>query len=258
AGRGAAAVVVAARVARVPGQAVRARGGAASARAPSRLEGDLLGRGAGGAARAGTPGAGLRSPVGVAGPVRRDGRCRAAGATAGRRHRDIPRRRPAREDRAREHGPLTRGAGAVPRPGRRRSRVRAADVAEGAGAREEAGPPPRGGGPGAARDRARPEARLLDPGGGVAARRTAPVRAGRPLARRAAPGRLLPAGRGDTAARRARARPRGPLTRAVGPALLPAVAGDGGGWLALGVVGAMRVVRRGAQSASAGAARREA
>ena len=121
---------------------------------------------------------GRRAPAstrcGVAGPLRRDGRRRAARAPAGRRHRHVPRRRPAREDRPREHGPLARGARAVPRPGRRRARVRAADVAEGARRSRRsgcsAGAARR---PGAARDRARPEARLLDPGRGVAARRAA-------------------------------------------------------------------------------------
>ena len=95
---------------RVQGQALRPRRGAAAARAPSRLEGDLLARRAGG----------LLGPR-RAGPTRSTGCARATPRprapsprpAAGRRHGHLPRRRPAREDRPREHGPLARGPRAV-------------------------------------------------------------------------------------------------------------------------------------------------
>src|SRR3954469_18902004 len=229
AGRRAAPELVAACVARVQGQALRPRGGAAAARAAPRVEGDLLAGGAGGVARAGSPRCLGRPARVVAGAIRRDQGRGAARAAAGRRRRDVPRRRPAREDRPGEHGALARGPRAVPGPGRRGARAGAADVAEGPRVREEATAAPRRGRPGAARDRARPEARLLDPGGGVAARRAAPVRAGPPVAGGAAPRRLLPARGGDAPSRRARVGPGGPLPAAVGALVLPAVAADRGG-----------------------------
>ena len=88
-------------------------------------------------------------------PLRRDRRRGGARAAAGRRHRDLPGRRHAREDRPREHGALARGAGAVLRPGGRRARARAAAPDEGARPREEAAPAPGGLDAAAARDRAR-------------------------------------------------------------------------------------------------------
>ena len=71
-----------------------------------------------------------------------------AGAPAGPRPRHLPRRRPAGEDRPGQHGALTRGPRAVPRPGRRRARPGARDQAEGARLLQEAAAPP---GRGAAR-----------------------------------------------------------------------------------------------------------
>ena len=61
--------LVAARLARLQGQALRPRGGAAAAGAPPRLEGDLLGRRPGGAARAGAPGGRLRPARRAGGPA---------------------------------------------------------------------------------------------------------------------------------------------------------------------------------------------
>src|SRR3954463_12962483 len=106
-----------ARAARLQAQALHARGSPAAARAPPRLEGDLLARRARGAAGAGAPGGG--GPAGrVPRALGRDGGRRHAGAPAGRRPRDLPRRRPARQDGPDEHGALARAARAVPRPGR--------------------------------------------------------------------------------------------------------------------------------------------
>ena len=109
-------------------------------------------------------------------PLRRDRGRRAARAPAGRRPRDLPRRRPAGEDRPHEHGPLARAARAVPRPGRGRARARAAASRAGARLRQEA--------PAAlaveplvgARDRARAQEGLLDPRRRLAARRARAVR----------------------------------------------------------------------------------
>ncbi len=67
---------------------------------------------------------------------------RAAGAAAGRRPRHLPGRRPAGQDRPLEHGPLAGAARALPRPGGRRVRPRAADAAEGARPRQEAAAAP--------------------------------------------------------------------------------------------------------------------
>ena len=76
----------------------------------------------------------------------------------------------------------------------------------------------------AARGRARPQARLLDPGGGLAARRPRAVRARDALGGHAAPAGLLPARGGHARARRARRRPRRSLAPAVGPARVHALA----------------------------------
>ena len=105
-----------ARPARLQAQALHARRAPAAARAPPRLEGDLL---AGRARRAAAP-----RPAGHARTRWTLYRARwaetegadDARAAAGRRPRDLPRRRPAGEDRPHEHGPLARAAGAVPRP----------------------------------------------------------------------------------------------------------------------------------------------
>ena len=95
----------------------------------------------------------------------------------GRRLRRLSRRRPAREDRPGLDGALARGARPVPRPARDEPRLRAADAAQGARPREEgAAAEGRRAAP-AARGRARAQARLLDSGGGVAARRARAVRA---------------------------------------------------------------------------------
>ena len=57
--------------------------------------------------------------------------CRGAGPASGRRPRRLPRRRPPREDRPREHGALARGAGALPRHRGRRARAGAPHPYEG-------------------------------------------------------------------------------------------------------------------------------
>ena len=98
---------------RLQGEAVRPRRAPAAARAPPRLEGDLL---AGRARRADRPRGTSWDPVDVLrDALRRDAGRRAARAAAGRRPRRLPRRRPAREDRPRLDGVLARGARAVPR-----------------------------------------------------------------------------------------------------------------------------------------------
>ncbi len=100
---------------RLQGEALRARGAPAAARAPPRLEGDLLRRRA---HRADGTQRDLRSRRRLPRPLSRDRRRRPARATAGRRLRRLPRGRPAREDRPRVDGALAGGARAVPRPGR--------------------------------------------------------------------------------------------------------------------------------------------
>ena len=70
--------------------------------------------------------------------LRRDRGRRPARAAAGRRHRHVPRRRPAREDGPRVDGELARGARPVPRHRRQRLRARAAGAAQGARPVEEA------------------------------------------------------------------------------------------------------------------------
>ena len=109
-----------------------------AARAPPRLEGDLL---AGRARRAAATG-----PARHGGPARRLPRAlgrdrgrRHARAAAGRRSRDLPRRRPAGEDRPHEHGPLARAARALPRPGGGRARARAAGRQPGSAASPRSG-----------------------------------------------------------------------------------------------------------------------
>src|SRR5204863_342825 len=80
---------------RLSRQALRPSRSSASARAPPRLEGDLLPRCTRSAHR--TP-LGFRSGRPAPRPLCRDGGCAAARAVAGRRPRDVSRRRPARED----------------------------------------------------------------------------------------------------------------------------------------------------------------
>ena len=80
----------------------------------------------------------IRSRRPAARALRRDGGRRPARASAGRRHRHVPRRRPAREDGPRVDGELSRGARPVPRHGRERLRARAAGAAQGARTVEEA------------------------------------------------------------------------------------------------------------------------
>ena len=181
---------------RLPREALRPGRAPPAARAPPRLEGDLLRRGphrADGAHRALRPG--RRLPAALP----RDAGGRRPLPPPGRRLRDLPRRRPAREDRPCVDGALARGARAVPRPGGGGLRVRPLDPPQGARALEEgtAAQGSRAARP--ARSRARPQARLLDSGRGVAARRAPAVRPRDALRRDApAPG-LLPSRDGDRA-----------------------------------------------------------
>ena len=177
---------------RLQGEAVRARRAPAAARAAPRLEGDLLRRRAGRADRAA---ARVGSGLAAARALRRDRGARAADAAPGRRPRRLPRRRPAREDRPRVDGVVARDARAVHGHRRRRVRVLAAGAAQGARLLEEAAAAEGGRAAAAGRGRARPQARLLDPGGGVAARRARAVRARDALGRDAAAAGLPPSPR---------------------------------------------------------------
>ena len=114
---------------------------------------------------------------GTRGPARRlprplggDRGRRHARAAPGRRPRDLPRRRPARQDRPHEHGPLARAARAVPRPGGRRARARAAGAGAGPRLRQEAAAARGGRAARRARHRARAQEGLLDPRRRLAAR----------------------------------------------------------------------------------------
>ena len=147
----------------------------AAARAPPRLEGDLL---AGRASRADRPSVAAFDPVDLlrARFEETEG-AELLDATPGRRPRHLPRRRPAREDRPGLDGALARGARAVPRSRRRRPCAIAADPPQGPRAAEE-GPAAEGRGAApAAADRLRAQARVLDPGRGLAPRRARAVRA---------------------------------------------------------------------------------
>src|SRR5204863_2516358 len=146
---------------------------AATALTPSRLEGDLLRRGARGAHRSR---ARMGPGIGASGAIRGDRGTRAPDAPPGRRSRHLPGRRPAREDRPRVDGVVARGACAVPRHGRLELRLLAARVAACSAAGEEAAPPPRSRAAPPPRGRTGTQARLLDPGGGLAARRARAVR----------------------------------------------------------------------------------
>src|SRR5262249_27157569 len=149
---------------RLQGQALRARGAPAAARAPPRLEGDLLGRGARGADGTRT---GVGPAVDAPRAVRGGRGARSPDAAPGRRPRRVPRRRPAREARPRVDGVVARGARPVPRPRPLELRLFTAVVAARPPAREEAPPPSRARAAAAARGRARPQARLLDSCGRV-------------------------------------------------------------------------------------------
>ena len=150
-----------------------ARGaGLPAARAPSRVQGDVLA--ARRAPSCSRPGAAGRPARRLPAPLRRDRGRRAGGAPAGPRRRDVPGRRPARADRPRRDGARARDPRPVPRPGRGRARARAAGAARACAgcrpsrccARRAAPLLPAG-------DRPRPQARLLRPGGRVAARAAA-------------------------------------------------------------------------------------
>ena len=108
-----------------------------AARAPPRLEGDLLARCA---RRAHREIERIRPGRPAPRPFRRDGRRGAARAAPGRRSRHLPRRRPAREDRPRVDGPFARGSGAVPRPDGDELRLLAPEPAQGSRAAQEGAP----------------------------------------------------------------------------------------------------------------------
>ena len=207
---------------RLQGEAVRARGAPASARAAPRLEGDLLSRGPRRPDRAQQR---LRSRGRAPGTIRGNRGGRAPRAAAGRRPRHVPRRRSAREDRPRVDGALARGARAVSRPGRDELLVRAPEPAQGARPQEE-DPAAEGRGTAASRTSSltAAQARVLDPRGRLAPRRARAVRAGDALGRDLAPTGLLPARRGDEAAGRPRRGARGPEPPAVGAADVHALA----------------------------------
>ena len=200
---------------RLQGQAVRARGAPAAARAPPRLEGDLHARCARRAARR-APRRG-RPARHLPRPLRGDRGRRRAGPPAGRRHRDLPRRRPAGEDRPRQHGPLPRGARPVLRPRGGRAGAGAAALDEGAATREEAAAARRRRGPAPARDRARPQAGVLDPGGRLAARRPAAIRPRRAVTGPPARTRFFPARHCDGVARPPHRGEGGPQPPNLGP-----------------------------------------
>ena len=123
---------------RLQSEALRPRRSPAAARAPPRLEGDLLAR-----ARASLAAARRRAgwdPVDLYREryAETAGR-RAARSPPGRRPRHLPGRRPAGQDRPLEHGPLAGAARALPRPAGRRLRARPADAAQGARHRPRSG-----------------------------------------------------------------------------------------------------------------------
>ena len=123
AARRAAADLDAPRELRLQGEAVRARRAPAAARAPPRLEGDLLRRRARGADR---PRERLRPARTYRERFAETEGHELADPAAGRRLRPLPRRRPADEDRPRVDGVVARGARAVHGHGRRELRVLAA------------------------------------------------------------------------------------------------------------------------------------
>ena len=153
-----------------------------------------------------------------------------ARAPAGRRPRDLPRRRPAGQDRPHEHGPLARAARAVPRPGGGRARARAAGRGAGARLREEAAAA-RGGRAAASAARSRAGASRASrspPRPGCAASSS------RSRARCSSPERLREQGYFEPAAvtraaRRPRRAARGQLAAAVGADELLPVAGRAAG-----------------------------
>ncbi len=117
--------------------------------------------------------------------LRRDGGGAGPGPPPGRRPRHLPRRRPPRQDRPHEHGPLARGPRAVPRRRGRRPRAGPADDGQGALPAEEA-PAARGGraarGPpqspvaASAASRSRPRPGCADPSSRSPARSSRPPR----------------------------------------------------------------------------------
>ena len=129
-------------------------------RAPLRLEVRVH---AGRARRSGQSGAAARRIRSTCSrrPTRTPRRVRRARAADGPRSGRLPRRRHARQDRPREHGPLARSKGAAARSRRRGTRARSADADEGSRPVEEA--------PAEARRRAAAAAR--DPRGASAASR---------------------------------------------------------------------------------------
>ena len=205
---------------RLQGEALRPRRAPAAARAPPRLEGDLLRRRARGADRAAATTA-TRSTL-LRERLRGDRGRRAAGAAPGRRRRrptwsttsssrpTVP-RWPTRWSRAcRSWTPSSpssrwRCRAAQVRPGLSKKRLLRKAV-------EPLLPTGRDG----------PQARLLDPGGRLAARRARAVRARRSRPRRCA-GRATSTPPRSTAARRARRGPRGPLAPALGAARVHAL-----------------------------------
>src|SRR5205823_1527134 len=200
--------------------AVRTGGASAAARAAPRLEGDLLSRGA---SRAHRPPRRVRPGRRLSRALFRDDGSAATRTAAGRRLRRLPRRRPAREDRPRVDGALARGARPLSRSARDEPRLRAADAAQGARAREEGAAAEGGGAAAADRGRTRSQARLLDPGRGLAARRAGAVRPRHAVTREPAPPGLLPGATGHAADRRARRGPGGLEPPAVGAARLHAL-----------------------------------
>src|SRR5439155_4444272 len=206
---------------RLQGEAVRACRTPAAARAPPRLEGDLLPRRARGAhhpARRVRPGRHLPRAL------RGDGRSRSARPAPGRGLRHLPRRRPARENGPRVDGAFTRGPRSLPRLGGDELRLRAAREAQGARAFEEGAAAQGGRAIASARGRARAQAGLLDPGGCVAPRRARAVRARDAVTRDPALAGVLPARACDAPARRARRRRGGLEPPALGAALGHALA----------------------------------
>src|SRR5581483_7394550 len=155
--------------------------------------------------------------------LRGDGGRRAARAASGRRSRRLSRRRPARQDGSGLDGALAGDAGALPGPARRGLRAGAARQAEGAWIAEEGRAAARRRPAPAAADRPGAQARVLDPGGGVAARRARAVRPRDALGRRTPAAGVLPAGGRRARDRRPRLESRGSVPSALGPAVLHAL-----------------------------------
>src|SRR5205807_3825658 len=207
-------------VLRLPGETIRSRGSFAAPRATPRVEGDLLRRRA---RRADTRPERLRSHRRASIALRGNRRRARARAATGRRLRDLPRRRPAREDRSRVDGALARGAGSVSRHGSDEPRTRIADPPQGARPAEESLVAEGGGAASARCDRSRQEARLLDSRGRLAARRARAVRARDAVAGDTAWPGFLPPGSREAHHRRPRRSSRRSESAAMGPARIHAV-----------------------------------